>query len=289
MSVAATRERSDVASAGEGFRDLVVQVDDDPGAAGRLAFAAGFARRQGAHLVAVLAQTPLNLPGSVRLKAGDMLIEAWRRQAADAAKAFADRVAAAGRAEGIEIEQRVVEGFPDETMMEHARYADLTIIGQAADDSADGQMRTIEAVLFGSGRPILLVPSIGRYAAAPRHVLCAWNGSREATRAIADAMPLLRMADRVTVLGADPVVAGRRIPGADISLHLARHGVKVSSKTTYAGDLPIGDALLNRAADLSADLLVMGGYGHSRTREAIFGGVTRHVLDHMTLPVLMSH
>ncbi len=289
MSKAAILEKTNVAASGKGFRDLVVQIDDAPGSDARLAFAAGFARRQGAHLVAVLTQVPPRLPSAVRAEIGDLFFDAWRKQAAEAAKALTGKVAAAGRAEGIDIELRVVEGFPETTMMEHARYADLTVVGQAAGEAADDQTRTIEALLFGSGRPVLLVPAAGKYAPAARHVLCAWNGSREATRAIADAMPLLCMAEHVTILSADPTDIGHRVPGADISLHLARHGVKVSSSATYAGDVTIGDALLNRAADLGADLLVMGGYGHSRTREAIFGGATRHILDHMTLPVLMSH
>ena len=156
--------------------------------------------------------------------------------------------------------------------MAHARHVDLTILGQASGDAAADQARTIEALLFGSGRPILLLPSVGTYKTELRHILCAWNGSREATRALADAMPLLRRAEHVTVLSADPPGAAHRDAGADIALHLARHGVNVRTSPTYSGDLTVGDALLNRAADLGADLLVMGGYGHSRTREAIFGG-----------------
>ena len=290
MCPAATLEKAHVAASGDGIRDIVVQIEDGTESDGRrLAFAAGFARRQGAHLVAVHTQLPPQMPGRVRAEIGDLLLDAWRKQAAEKAEAVAARVAAAGRVEGIDIELRVVEGFPDATMTEHARYVDLTILGQTAGDLAVDQTRTVEALLFGSGRPILLVPAVGTYKTDLRHVLCAWNGSREATRAIADALPLLRQAGNVTILSADPAGAARREPGADIALHLARHGVKASTSPTYAGDLTVGDALLNRAADLGADLLVMGGYGHSRTREAIFGGATRHVLDHMTLPVLMSH
>jgi len=289
MSLAAAREKPTAAVSSGGLRDIVVQIDEGHAAPGLLAYAAGFARMTGARLAAVLTQTPPRLPGSVRIEIGDILLAAWRKHAAETAKAAVARIAVAGIAEGIEIECRVVEGYPEETLMTHARHADLTILGQAAGEGADARTRTIEALLFGSGRPILLVPAAGTYEAKLGHVLCAWNGSREAARAVADAMPLLRAAEHVTALSADPPGAATRLPGADIALHLARHGVKASSSATYAGDLTVGDAILNRAADLGADLLVMGGYGHSRTREAIFGGATRHVLDHMTLPVLMSH
>ncbi len=290
MTTPAILKKSDApATAAAGLRDLVVHVDDGAETEGRVAFAAAFARAQGAHLVAVATQTPPYIPAAVRAEVGETFFEAWRKTNATATARQAERAAVAGRAEGVEIEFRTVEGQPEDTLLVHARHADLTILSQAAGPAAAEQTRTIEALLFGSGRPILLVPAAGRYTAPGRHVLVAWNGSREAARAVADAMPVLQRAQHVTVLSADPAGAARRVPGADIALHLARHGVKVATSTTYAGDIGIGDALLNRATDLGADMLVMGGYGHSRTREAIFGGATRHVLEHMTLPVFMSH
>src|SRR5262249_44560338 len=118
-------------------------------------------------------------------------------------------------------------------------------------------------------------------------VLVAWAHSREATRAVHDALPLLKLAKSVTVMEVNP--EPDHLGGADIALHLTRHGVKAEVASTTSGDINNGDAILSRAADLTADLLVMGGYGHSRLREFAFGGVTRHILEHMTLPVLMSH
>ncbi len=272
-----------------GFRDVVVHVDESPQTAARLAFAAAFAREYGAHLVAVVTQGPPEIPPGIRAEVGNSFIELWRERAQAVSAGLAEQAAKAGRAEGIDIECRIAEGLPEETLLVHARHADLTILSQASGPDASDQTRTIEALLFGAGRPILLLPAAGRYAVPGRHILVAWNASRESARALADAMPLLGCAKHVTVLSADPKAAASRVPGADIALHLARHGVKVATSTTYAGDIGVGDALLNRATDLGADMLVMGGYGHSRTREAIFGGATRHVLDHMTLPVLMSH
>jgi nucleotide-binding universal stress UspA family protein len=123
-------------------------------------------------------------------------------------------------------------------------------------------------------------------------VLVGWDSSREATRAINDAMPLLQAAQAVTVLAIDPTdgPAGHgEMPGADIALHLARHGVKATIESTVSAGIGIGNVLLSRASDLGADLLVMGAYGHSRVRELVLGGSTRTVIESMTLPVLMSH
>ena len=200
MCPTATLEKANVDASGDGIRDIVVQIDDAPGSGARLAFAAAFARRHGAHLVALLVQLAPQMPGRVRAEVGELVLDAWRREAAGKAQAMAGTVAAAGRAEGIDIEFRAVEGFADELLMAHARHADLTVLGQAAGDAADEQTRTIEALLFGSGRPILLLPSVGTYRTGLRHILCAWNGSREAARAIADAMPLLLALERLSPL-----------------------------------------------------------------------------------------
>ena len=122
--------------------------------------------------------------------------------------------------------------------------------------------------------------------------MVAWDASRLATRAVNDALPILRKASKVHLLAINPE-GGREghgdVPGADIGLHLARHGVKAEASSIHAEDLEAGDALLSRAADFGADLIVMGAYGHSRWRELVLGGVTRHLLNHMTAPVFMSH
>jgi nucleotide-binding universal stress UspA family protein len=125
-----------------------------------------------------------------------------------------------------------------------------------------------------------------------RNVLVAWNGSREATRAVNDALPILERAEKVTVLAVNPRKGGGDhgdIPSADIALHLARHGVKAEASQTVSNELEVGDTILSRLADFGSDLVVMGAYGHSRMRELLMGGVTRELLQHMTVPVLLSH
>jgi nucleotide-binding universal stress UspA family protein len=272
-----------------GFRDLVVYVDESAGARARLEFAARFARNQGAHLVALHALTEPTLPPSVRAFAGTSLMDSLRDQVREAAAEIRKTVSAVGAAEGIDIEYREAWGLATDVAILHARHADAAIVPQPDRRAAMDVGALAGNLVMESGRPVLIVPGAGDHSGKTEHVVCAWNGTRESARAVADALPLLRRAKKVSVLSIDPAGAQKRVPGADIALHLARHGVTAEATTTYADGIGVGDALLSRIADLGADMLVMGAYGHSRAREAVFGGATRDVLERMTVPVLMSH
>jgi nucleotide-binding universal stress UspA family protein len=133
---------------------------------------------------------------------------------------------------------------------------------------------------------------VGRYAQIGRNVVIAWKASRESARAVFDALPILKQAEQVQILEIDESGNSRR-DGASvdstIAIALARHGIKPTVRTSIAGDISVGDEILSRLADMGADLLVMGAYGHSRMRELVFGGVTRHIARHMTVPTLFSH
>ena len=147
-----------------------------------------------------------------------------------------------------------------------------------------------EGVLFESGRPVIFVPYIQKAALKLDRVMVCWDGSRAATRAIADSLPFLQKAKKVEIV----IVASKagktdELPGADLGQHLARHGLQIDVKRITSPDVDVPSALLSHAADSSADMIVMGGYGHSRLREFILGGVTRGILESMTVPVLMSH
>lgn len=171
----------------------------------------------------------------------------------------------------------------------HARYADLTLIGQhTPPGSAFGEDSFADELVLESGRPVMVIPQIGVGRPIGEHIVVAWNASREAARAVGDSMPLLESSRQVDVMSVRPKDMGD-LPGADIALHLARHGIKAQAKRSVANDIDTGDVLLNYVADSGADLVVMGAYGHSRLRELILGGVTRHILDHMTVPVMLSH
>jgi nucleotide-binding universal stress UspA family protein len=147
----------------------------------------------------------------------------------------------------------------------------------------------IEAALFETGRPALVVPYSQKGGVKLDRIMLCWDGSRSAARAASDAMPFLERAGTVEVVIVTEHSKGDETPGADIAQHLARHGLAVEVKLIVAPDAKTADVLLSHAADTSADLLVLGGYGHSRLREFVLGGVTRSILEAMTVPALMSH
>ncbi len=274
-----------------GLKDILVVADDGEAAAGRVAYAAALADRHGAHLVGLFVTAPLEIPGYV---IAQLPAEAHRirkededRKAEEAHRMFEQQAANAGLASRSEWVR--ANGMPTEQVALRGRQADLIVAGQSDPESpADGGVEIAELVLSG-GRPVLVVPYAIRQPRLGEHVLIAWNGSREAARAVADAMPILEASDRVSVLAVDPDEALGDTPGADIAAHLARHDIDVESASMESRELNPSDILLNRASDLSADMIVMGAYGRSRLRELVLGGVTREILNHMTVPVLMSH
>jgi nucleotide-binding universal stress UspA family protein len=208
----------------------------------------------------------------------------------DAARKMFD---AATDDEEIVAEWRDTEGGLTRSLNTSARYADLVIIGQHdADDPADQTEGLAGRLVLGSGRPCLVIPYIGTQETLGKHVLVAWNAGREAVRAVNDAMPILQAAESVSVLSVNPP-SGKRgegaIPSADICHHLARHGVHAEAASSIAEDIDIGSFLLSHAADRGVDMIVMGAYGHSRWSEMMLGGVTKSMLQHMTVPVFMSH
>jgi nucleotide-binding universal stress UspA family protein len=222
------------------------------------------------------------------------VIETQQRDSEDAAKAAMSHFSAAADRAGVTAEPTMLAASfagAGEQFGQIARRFDLAIVGQAEPDKGGTVEELIaESVLFESGRPVVMVPYIQKAPLKLDRVMVCWDGSRQAARAIADAMPLLERAGLVEVV----IVTNERgkkdeIPGADMGQHLARHGLKVDIKRISEGSIDIADALLSHAADFSADFVVMGGYGHSRLREFVLGGVTRNILRSMTAPVLMSH
>ncbi len=174
-----------------------------------------------------------------------------------------------------------------------ARYSDLVVLGQTNRDEPSPSVLPDfpEYIVMNAGRPVLIIPYTSDVTTVAKRPLISWDASRESTRAVTDAIPLLKRADIVQVAifnsKAQPDAHGEQ-PGADIALFLARHGVKVEV-SVHKTSTDIGNALLSLSHDLDSDMIVMGGYGHSRLREMIMGGVTRTVLESMTVPVFMSH
>ncbi|MDO6462514.1 universal stress protein [Granulosicoccaceae sp. 1_MG-2023] len=196
---------------------------------------------------------------------------------------------------GLDVEWRSIEAegqLVTDRILEHGRYADLVIgLQDDPDRQDDTQYGVMEQVMIEGGRPVLIVPYTGMGKTLGKNITVAWNGSREATRAVFDALPLLQQAESVTVLTVDKPAQGANdtLPGAELAATLARHNVRVTTQPLVLGDSPVPEVIVSAMADNGADLLVMGGYGHSRFREFVFGGVTHHLLQSMTTPVLMSH
>lgn len=284
------------------FKDILVHVDNARNHQVRIELAVALARQHEAHLIGLAGYEPIPILGLSTGSTGsyldvqtiDMLQRQARENALEGASDEGVLFREAAERAGISYEWRVVEGEIASLVTHHARYADIAILGQPSPDSeTSGSAGHLgESVLLGAGRPMLMVPYAGRFDRFARQVLVAWNATREAARALNDAMPLLRTAEEVTVLTVVPAGEAEpddETPAIDITHHLARHGVNAKATTTVAEDIEVGDLLLSRAADFGSDLIVMGGYGHSRLREWALGGATRSLLEHMTVPVLLSH
>jgi nucleotide-binding universal stress UspA family protein len=187
---------------------------------------------------------------------------------------------------GVAGEWRCVDGFAEDVVVTHIRYADLTVVGQADPDRRSASLAG--DVTLRAGRPVLVVPYTGTPDTLCERPLVAWNASREATRAVTDALPFLTRAKEVTVLSINPEDT-EHLPGAEIATFLARHGVKADARQEAAKGISDGDSLLSRAAEFGADMIVMGAYGHSRAAEFVFGGTTRDLLQHSPISLFLSH
>lgn len=273
------------------IKDLVVHIDNSQSCEKRLRAAVQLAQDHEAHLTGLYVMRPLAdlMMYPVEPIAGHArdVIQKPLLEAKDKARAMFDT--ATGNS-GLVVEWRDAEGATTGAINTSARHADLVILGQhKPSDTMDKTEGLAGRVLLGSGRPCLMIPYIGAHKTLGKRVLVAWNGQREATRAVNDALPILTEADYVNVLAVDPPARGDAIPCTDICHHLARHGVKAEAGSRHAADIDVGSFLLSYAADLDADMIVMGAYGHSRLSEMMLGGVTRTMLNQMTTPVLMSH
>lgn len=277
------------------YRTILVHVDQSSHVGQRIEVAAAIAAAENAHLigVALTGVSRFAYPAGganaqdVNLAAHLAYLRARGRAALAEFEAVARRV-------GVQsVETRLVDDDAAAGVTLQARYADLVVLGQTdpREPSPSVLPDFPEDVMLHCGRPVLLVPYACQPRPAFRRALLAWDAGMEATRAASHAIALLRRAANVDVAVFNPAAQGDAhgaVPGADIALYLARHGVKVDV-TQRDTDIDIGNALLSLAADLGSDLIVMGGYGHSRLREIMLGGATRTVLASMTVPVLMAH
>jgi len=273
------------------IRDILVQLDRDEGNTVRIALAVNLAAKHRAHLVGLF--TYFGLPESypfaeehIAQKVLRRYEETTREAAVELRAEFEQR---AGNA-GLSHEWRMVEEKGSHpTLVTQAHYADFVIVSQGTHGVSESgrSFNLATEVVMASGSPSIVVPRAGTFNEAIDRVVIAWNGSRESSRAVRDAMPILRAVDEVIVFSVNP--DHDHLPSAEIANHLSRHGVRTDIKYTIAGDIEVGDAILNAVSGHAADLLVMGAYGHTRLREFVLGGATRHILHHMTAPTLLAH
>jgi nucleotide-binding universal stress UspA family protein len=276
------------------IKDLLVSVNSSKHCGKRIDLAARLAQDFDAHLAGVFTIPEYYIPAYVAAQVPADVMAAHRELAEkerDTAKTdFETRM----RKAGISWEWREAEGDAAERAVLHARYADMIVVGQNDPDEelSEAELDLPERVMLEAGRPVLMVPYAGSFSKVGERVMVAWSASAQSTRAVNDAMPFLARAKKVTILAINPPPGPEGlgdVPGGDIALHLARHGVKAEASHVYADDVDVGDMILSRSADEGVDLIVMGAYGHARVRELVLGGATRDILAHMTVPVLMSH
>lgn len=274
------------------IKDLLVNLSIESGDDAMVDYAVSCARAFDAHLAAVAfayEAVPAAMLGDDALPE---LFEQMHKEAEDSAKEAIAKFEAATRGSGLSVESRWIPSSFSGTAELFGRIArrfDLSIVRQAEPSEKTPAPLIVEAALFDAGRPVLVVPYIQRSGMKLDRIIVCWDGSRSSARAAGDAMPFLERANAVEVVIVGDRVKSKEMPGADIAQHIARHGAKVEVNEIIATDIDAANVILSRASDSPADLLVMGGYGHSRLREFVLGGVTRSILSAMTIPALMSH
>jgi nucleotide-binding universal stress UspA family protein len=278
------------------YRTLVLHLTNEARARALVEAAMGIAQRHEAHLIGLYVIPSVEIHVAAEVPVTADILSAQREfytEQAGSIRAIFDKITTEA---GFSCEWRTVDATGasvTDAVMAHGRCADLIICGQSdpANDPAS-LLRVGEDVMMASGRPVLFIPTAGTFPTIGNNATVAWNGSREAARAAFDALPMLKMAKQVRILAVNPDdtdLHGTTLPGSELATSLSRHGVKCEAAHSVAADIGVGDELLSRLADRGSDLLVMGGFGHSRFRQFVFGGATRSILGHMTVPVLMSH
>jgi nucleotide-binding universal stress UspA family protein len=255
-------------------------------------FAISIASLFEAHLSAVVFAYDPPIPAIGYDGVAPSVIDTWREErnaeAEQTQRTFDNRARLAGITSDSRVLLDSMAGSAG-AFSEIARNYDLSVVAQADQDSDVPESLVIEAALFESGRPVVIVPYIQDTGIKLDRVMVCWDNSRNAARAIGDAMPFLARAGQIDVVTIEPKEQRDDLRGAQIAAHLARHKLKVELKSIVAPDSDAANVILSQAADTGTDLIVMGGYGHTRFREFILGGVTRGILESMTVPVLMSH
>jgi nucleotide-binding universal stress UspA family protein len=285
------------------LRDLLVYLDQTDVSLVRLSLAVDLAARHSSRLTAIfvrdwnLAQLAERSTAELGLVSGEELARLYERveasidSAAEQLRSVLDGLA---HKYGLAAKWLSVDGPASVVVAQHARYADLCVLGSdAPPNSSSGGYSFSEQMLFVTGRPVLFIPAVGSFETLGRHIAVAWNSSRAAARAVNDALPLIERSEQTTVLTVnfgDFMERNGALPADQMVEYLRRHGALTD--LVRLENVPVksvGDVLQAKAQELGADLIVAGAFGHPRLWEKLLGGATRDLLDHMRLPIFMSH
>ena len=257
--------------------DILVATDDNRRAAPLFRVAAGYASRHGARLTGIL-------------YTGQPLFAPPRDHEEEAMRTFSLIAAERG------VESRWInggrKGVGPDVLFHQSRSTGLVIAGQPPEEGHKGGHPELpERLILNAGRPVLIIPYAGSFTTFGERILVAWSDGRESARALHDALPLLKMANKVRLVGMVDSDEDDTSPDRfdAINSFLERCGIDVRPDELFAPDFPLADLLLNRAADEGSDLLVMGAFGHTPGSRPVMGRIAKHILKHMTLPVLMAH
>jgi nucleotide-binding universal stress UspA family protein len=222
----------------------------------------------------------------------DGLTRYFEEQAKGTRDKFEAAVARSGLS-GEWLDVKAVAPVISETVCEAGRAADVIVVSEIDRDGKNGvELDFVENLVLGCGRPVVVVPRRAASVLDAKTIVCGYNGSKESARAVHEAIPILKRADDVRLVWVDPAKDGigpKEVPAADMAIGLGRHGIKVTAEAMPTNGQNPGEALMQKATDLGAGLVVMGAYGHSRIREFVLGGATRYALNCMTVPIFMSH
>ena len=278
-----------------GYRSFLVQVDDSDQSDARIKVASRLARLYGASLQGVYVTSTREMTPFKSAMLPDSVVENRLRDTGDAQLRAEKRFYAGAAAEQLTATSWSAPAGPAiDAAVLHTCYADIAIVGQSLPEDANAGFASdlVYGMLMGAGRPLLIVPHFGDFPVVGQNVLIAWKETRESARAVSDALPFLKRASKVVVMSiSSPKDDSVRQSQSDagIAAYLARHDIVAKVRPEVAEDIDVGNLLLSRAADLSTDLIVMGAYSRARLAERVLGGVTRLMLQSMTVPVLMSH
>ncbi|CAN5263634.1 universal stress protein [soil metagenome] len=276
------------------IKDIILNLERDKSGDAVRDYAISIAETFEAHLAGVAFADGAGIPPYMMPDFPSDILASIVAESETAARAAVERFEEAARRGAISVEHRLVTQSdlgPPDAFSSMARRFDLSVVMQSDEDKGVNNDVLIEAALFNSGRPVLIVPYIQKDGLKLDRVVCGWDGSSAAARAINDALPFLKKAKvvEIFIVANEKTRDKREILGVEIGNHLARHGLKVEVESVPASDIAVADVILSHISDSSANMVVMGGYGHSRLREFVLGGATRGILSSMTVPVLMSH